>query len=176
MPSARAPNHDATEPPQPVTGSGNILRVHTERDGHKINEEQLTVSAPQVYFDGPSKWTITIENHDDAPIPMASVRLEMLERNLCFDATAGNAYTLYYGDAALAAPVYDYSTLFVLEKNPATAQLGTESVNPAYQPRPDMRPFTEKHPSLLWTALILAIALLGVVAFRSFKAAPADRH
>jgi hypothetical protein len=106
---------------------------------------------------------------------MAPVRLEMLEHNLCFDATAGNAYAIYFGDAALAAPVYDYATLFVLEKNPVAAQLGTESANPAYQPRPDMRPFTEKHPALLWTALILVIALLGVVAFRSFKAAPANR-
>jgi hypothetical protein len=99
----------------------------------------------------------------------------MLERNVCFDATAGDAYALYYGDSVLAAPVYDYAALFVLEQNAVAAQLGAETANPAYQPRPDERPFTEKHPTLMWVALVLVIALLGAVAFRSFKAARAKR-
>ena len=99
----------------------------------------------------------------------------MLERNVCFDATAGDAYTLFYGDSALTAPVYDYAALFVLQKDAVAAQLGAEIANPVYQPRPDERPFTEKHPTLLWVALVLVIALLGAVAFRSFKTAPANR-
>ena len=79
------------------------------------------MSAPEADFDNSAKWTITIDNHDDAPIQLASIRLEMLERNVCFDATAGDVYTLFYGDSALAAPVYDYAALFVLEQSPAAA-------------------------------------------------------
>lgn len=174
LPTAQMPADDSAEPPQPVVGSGNILRVHTQQDGHRINEEHLMVSAPRVDLDGEAKWTVSILNRDDVPVPMTSVRLEMLERNLCFDATAGSAYTLYYGDKALVAPTYDYATLFAPEKNPAVAQLGPEAPNQVYQPRPDERPFTEKHPVLLWVALILVIALLGLVAYRSFKAAPVN--
>ena len=173
-PIARPATNDGTVPPQPVMASGNTLRVHAVEDGHRIDEERLTINAPQVDFDSPAVWTVTIENGDDVPIQLTSIRLDMLERNLCFDATAGNTYTLYYGDTALAAPLYDYATLFVLEKNPAAAQFGPEAANPSYQPRPDDRPFTEKHPALLWVALILVIALLGTVAFRSFKTAPAN--
>jgi hypothetical protein len=173
-PVAQAPRNDATEPTPSISAFGNILRVHSVQNGHRIDEEQLTVNAPQASFDSPTKWTITIENHDDAPIQLASVRLEMLQRDLCFAASAGGAYTLYYGDAALAAPVYDYATLFVLQQNPVAAQLGPETSNPSYQPRPDERPFTEKHPALLWVALVLVIGLLAAVAFRSFKAAPAN--
>jgi hypothetical protein len=165
---------DASEPPAPVTGGGSILRVHSLQDGHRIDEERLTVDAPHAAFAGPTQWTVTIRNHDDAPIKLKSIRLEMLERKLCFDAAAGDGYTLYYGDAALAAPVYDYAALFVLQQNPAAAQLGAEAVNPAYQPRPDERPFTERHPALLGFALVLVIVVLGAVAFRSFKAAPAN--
>jgi uncharacterized protein DUF3999 len=176
----KRPADDGSEPSPPVMGWGNILRVHSVQDGHRIDEERLAVSAPEADFDEPAKWTITIENHDDAPIQMTTVRLEMLKRSLCFDAAAGDAYTLFYGDTALASPVYDYASLFVLAQNPATALLRAESSNPAYQPRPDERPFTDKHPSLLWMALILVIALLGVVALRSFnagtgKAGPANR-
>jgi hypothetical protein len=171
LPVSRPAADDSTEPPQPVTASGNILRVHTVQDGHRIDEEHLTVNAPQVDFDSAAKWTITIENRDDAPIQITSIGLEMLQRKLCFDAAGGGAYTLYYGDAALAAPQYDYATLFALQQNPVAAELGAETANPSYQPRPDERPFTEKHPALLWVALVLVIALLGLVAFRSFKAA-----
>ena len=145
------------------------------QDGHRIDEERLAVSAPEAEFDDPAKWTITIDNHDDAPIQLTSVRLEMLERNVCFDATAGDVYTLFYGDSALAASVYDYAALFLFEQNPVAAQLGAETANPAYQPRPDERPFSERHPTLLWVALVLVIALLGAVALRSFKTAPANR-
>ena len=174
-PVQKRPANDGSEPPPPVTGWGNILRVHSMQDGHRIDEERLTVSAPEVDFADSAKWTITIENHDDAPIQLTSVRLEMLERDVCFDATAGDAYTLFYGDPMLAAPVYDYAALFVLQEHAVTAKLGAEIANPAYQPRPDERPFTEKHPTLLWFALVLVIALLGTVAFRSFKAKPVHR-
>jgi Protein of unknown function (DUF3999) len=160
---------DQAVPPEPISYPGNILRVHSVEDGHRIDEEHLAVDAPQVFFDGPAKWTITIENQDDAPIEVASVRLEMLERRLCFDAAAGASYTLYYGDRALAAPEYDYARLFAAADDPAMATLGAEMANPAYQPRPDDRPFTEKHPALLWAALISVIVLLGLVALRSFK-------
>jgi hypothetical protein len=169
-PVERPPANDSTEPPQPVTATGNILRVHSVQDGHRIDEEHLTVDAPRVDFDGPATWTVTIENGDDAPIQITSIRLEMTERDLCFDAAAGAAYTLYYGDSALAAPQYDYATLFVPAANAIAAQLRAETANPAYQPRPDMRPFTEKHPALLWISLILVMILLGVVAIRSVKA------
>lgn len=174
-PVQKRPANDGSEPPPPVTGWGNILRVHGMQDGHRIDEERLTVTAPEADFAASAKWTITIDNHDDAPIQLTSVRLEMLERNVCFDATAGDAYTLFYGDSALTAPVYDYAALFVLQKDAVAAQLGAEIANPVYQPRPDERPFTEKHPTLLWVALVLVIALLGAVAFRSFKTAPANR-
>jgi hypothetical protein len=41
--------------------------------------------------------------------------------------------------------------------------------NAAYESRPDERPFTEKHPALLWVALLLVIGLLGVIALGSVK-------
>lgn len=163
------PANDATEPPQPVTSAGSLLRLHRVQDGHRIDEERLSVDAPWSDFNTPTKWSVTIENGDDAPIQISSVRLEMLERDLCFEAAAGAGYALYYGDAALAAPQYDYATLFARQANAAHAVVGPEQANPAYEPRPDDRPFTEKHPTLLWIALALVVALLGLVAVRSAK-------
>lgn len=167
VPRRLTTNEEAEEP---VESTGSLLRVHETRDGRKIDEERLAVDAPEVDFgaDG-SQWTVTIENGDDAPVDVTSVRLEMAERQLCFDATAGAAYTLYYGDVALQAPEYDYARLFAPEKNAAQATLAAEQANPQYTARPDARPFTERYPWLLWVALVLVVAMLGAVAVRTAK-------
>lgn len=166
-PIAQSRPEDQEQLPPTVTSAGNLLRVHKVQDGKRIDEEHLTVDSPRELFDAPSKWTITIENGDDPPISLRSVRLEMLERTLCFDAAANTSYTLYYGDPALDAPRYDYATLFAPQANAARVTTGSEQPNPIWQPRPDQRPFTEKHPALLWIALVVVILLLGAIALNT---------
>ena len=158
-----------SQPPQPVTSSGNLLRVHKIEDGRRIDEERLTIDAPCSDCSAPTKWTITIVNGDDAPLKLQSVQLQMFERDLCFEADANGSYTLYYGDPAVEAPHYDYEQLITVNANASHLAAGPEQLNTAYQPRPDDRPFTEKHPALLWIALTAVIALLGAIALRSAK-------
>jgi hypothetical protein len=168
-PISQQRNSDAVEPPEQVAAYGSLLRIHRLEDGHRLDEERLEVPARETDFDSPTKWTVTIDNRDDAPIEISSVRLEMVERSLCFDAAASGAYTLYYGDPALAAPRYDYAALFAHQSNAAKANAGPERANPDYQDRPDSRPFTERHPVLLWVALAIVILLLAAIALRSAK-------
>jgi len=53
---------------------------------------------------------------------------------------------------------------------------GPEKSNAAYEPRPDERPLTERHPALLWAAALVAvIALLGGIVLRSVKRATVNR-
>jgi len=177
----RASESEIPEPP--AQAFGNLLRIHRVVDGHAIDEERLSVNAPVNESYGESfgeeygqksgagtHWTVTIANGDDAPLSIASVRLEMVERELCFHAAA-SSYMLYYGDSALASPHYDYATLFTREPGAAQAGAGPELPNPIYQPRPDTRPFTEQHPLLLWVALVLVILLLAAISLRSAKRA-----
>jgi hypothetical protein len=168
-PISAVPSTDAEEPSLPSLFSGNLLRIHGVQNGHKIDEEHLELATPYQSWNVATKWTIAIHNEDDAPLDIQSVSLQMVARILCFDAEPGTSYRLYYGDAALHAPHYDYAQLFTLDKHAAQATPGPEQQNPQYEPRPDTRPFTEKHPALLWIALIAAIFVLGVVAIRSSK-------
>jgi len=69
----------------------------------------------------------------------------------------------------LTAPRYDYATLFAPEADAVQAVLGAEKQNPEYRTRPDGRAFTEKHPGLLWVALLLVVVVLGVVAVRTAR-------
>jgi hypothetical protein len=137
--------------------------------GRSIDIDDLSVEVSAAGGDEPGRWTITVDNGDDRPIALESVRIEMLEHRACFDAESGGQYKLMYGDAALSYPKYDYAALFVEQNKAIEATAGPEEPNPAYQPRPDDRPFTERHPALLWVALGAVIALLGAIALRSAK-------
>jgi Protein of unknown function (DUF3999) len=169
LPIVQKQSDDAAGPPRQLAAYGSFLRVHRLQDGHRLDEDRLNILAPEAEFDTPAKWTVTIENRDDAPIQVSSMRLEMLERSLCFDASDAAGYNLYYGDSALTAPRYDYASLFAQQSNAAKASTGPERTNPDYQDRPDSRPFTERHPVLLWVALAFAVLILGAVALRSAK-------
>jgi hypothetical protein len=166
---------DTVETEYPVQAFGNLLRVHSVQNGHRIDEERLALDAPWVDNSLPTKWIVTLENRDDVPLKLERVRLEMRERKLCFQAAANASYTLFYGDAALSAPVYDYATLFAVQADASAATAGPEQANAAYEPRPDERPFTERHPALLWAALVAVIALLGGIALRSVKRTTVNR-
>lgn len=159
--------------PLPETVMGNILRVHANEAGREIRTEQLSIPAILgANLQRPAKVEVAIQNGDDQPLPIAAVRLEMRQRELCFDAatTAGAALALYYGDPALSGPVYDYERLFVAADKPLAATLGPEQQNPQYTPRPSAPlPFTERHPQVLWIALILVICALGAVALKSAR-------
>jgi hypothetical protein len=165
------PASDQQRPPFVRTTTGNLLRIHKVQDGRRIDEERLSIEAPSELEFGAerSRWTITIANGDDRPISLKSVRLEMRERALCFDAAANAAYTLYYGDSALASPQYDFALLFNPQASALQVTAGAEQLNPGWQPRPDDRPFTERHRALLWVALVAVIALLAAIALKSQK-------
>lgn len=165
-PLKASPDHPAREE---FLIEGSLLRVHGIHDGQRIDEEQLDVAIPYGGIDEDATWTITVDNGDDAPLRIESARLEMVERDVCFDANAAASITLYYGDPVLSAPRYDYGTLTAAQTDAVAVALGSETPNPAYQSRPDDRPFTEQHPWLLWAALCVVVIVLGGVTLRTVK-------
>ncbi|HEV7522549.1 MAG TPA: hypothetical protein VGP89_15705, partial [Candidatus Angelobacter sp.] len=116
---------------------------------------------------------IIIDNGDDPPLKIGNARLQQLEHRLYFETPASAPLTLYYGDEKVEPPVYDYAKLFLLAKDTAPAQLGGEQGNAAYTGRPDERPWTERHPAVLWIAIVAAVLVLGAIAVRSMKTAAA---
>ena len=146
-------------------GSGEIDRIHMVRGGQKIDSEDqvITFSAS-----GQKIIRVVIHNADDPPLKLAGARLQQLERRVYFDAVQSQL-TLYYGDEKLEQPVYDYAKLFLRDKLPVAAQLGPEAQNAAYTGRPDERPWSERHPGVLWVVIITAVAVLGGIALRSMR-------
>jgi hypothetical protein len=150
--------------------AGTILRVHLTQAGREIRQEQLSVPAILgSNMQSAATVEVAVENGDDSPLPIKAVRLEMRERKICFDDSAGQSLRLFYGDSALTAPQYDYARLFAPSEAMREAQLGPEELNPGFRERPDARPLTDRHPHLLWIVLVIVVGVLGVVAIRSSK-------
>jgi hypothetical protein len=175
--SAHAAKKDDAQPNYVEQITGEIWRITRDGTGGgpAIHQEKLGVDAEIASnLREPATVTVTVENGDDTPLPIQNVQLQMRQRTMCFDAAAGASYLMRYGDPALHAPVYDYARLFQPQTKPIAAQLGPELANPDYHPRPDERPYTERHPELMWVALILVVAALGGTALHSVKKKTVD--
>lgn len=159
---------DANAMREEVTGQ--ITRVKLTEAGHPIHFESLAL--PAVLGSNAQNGAlleVAVDNGDDQPLAIRAVRLDMRERKLCFDAPDAPV-DLLYGNPTLAAPVYDYSRLFSPTAPARSAQIRLEYPNPLYQP-PAIKPrsLTERHPALLWIALLAVAAILGTIAFVSSR-------
>ena len=147
--------------------SGEIERIRIIRQGQSVISEKLTLDVSDVKA---KQLKITIQNGDDAPLPLESVRPLSIERRIYFDPQGKTLLKLYFGDEKLSAPDYDYAKFFREEKMPVEAQLGPPSPNSAYRGRMDDRPWSERHKAVLWLAMLLAVSVLTILAIRGFKA------
>jgi hypothetical protein len=151
-------------------GAGEITRIHITRNGGKIDVDRTWLSLSATTH---GELRAVIHNGDDAPLRITRARLQQYERRIYFDCDAGTSLALYYGDQKLDVPVYDYAKLFQSDVNAAQVHMGGEEANAGYTGRPDDRPWSERHPAVLWAAILAAVAILGGIAVRSIKSAAA---
>jgi hypothetical protein len=145
--------------------AGEISRVRMNRAGTLITNEQLALS-----MTGSSgNLSVIIDNGDNSALDLQSVRTLVIECRVYFDPSGKTSLKLYYGDEKLTAPVYDYARFFHLEGLPVQADLGSVLQNPAYSSRPDERPWSERHTAILWTAMLITVVALGLLALRGMR-------
>jgi hypothetical protein len=149
--------------------AGSISRIRMNRGGTTVDSEDLAVS---VFGHHAGNFTITIDNGDDSPLTFTAIRPQSLQRRLYFEPRGKANLKLYYGDEKLAAPVYDYAKFFREDAGAAQAQLGTDTQNPAFTGRADDRPWSERHKSVLWLAMLVAVAVLTLLAVRGLRNEP----
>ncbi len=154
--------------------SAEISRVRLRQAGQEIRSESL--SFPAILgsnAQAAARVEVSVENGDDQPLKISAIRLEMRERKVCFPVDPDSAAagpTLLYGATGLPAPVYDFGHIFNPSDPARAATLGPETLNPFYSaPRPPQKTFPERHPELLWIALLSIVAILGSAALRSAR-------
>jgi hypothetical protein len=145
---------------------GSISRVRVNRAGQTVVSEDLNIDLHPEFT---SQIRISIENGDDAPLPIQQLRPLAVERRVYFDPKGKSVLQLYYGDPKVGPPSYDYEKFFQRTPESGTAQLGPGEANAQFTGRPDDRPWSERHQGILWAAMVLAAASLGGLALRGLK-------
>lgn len=112
---------------------------------------------------------VAVHNAADPPLPIKGVLLEMRQRTICFNATAGSTYTLRYGDDALHASVYDLDGLGKIGARALTVNLGPEHLNPHYLQRGNVKTQGQRGREMYWLTILAAIAVFGAIASRHTK-------
>ncbi len=143
-------------------GGGEIYRYSVA----ERMEESLRVSSYELV--GSRFWRVEILNGNDVPLSSVRMSLTMSRRFTLFRPRESRSYRLIYGNARAAPPQYDFSRTLRIQPNELLSRLdlGPEETTANYA---DPRPFTERHPNLLWIALGLAIVLLGYAALRAMR-------
>jgi hypothetical protein len=129
-------------------------------------EESLGVQCYEVW--GPRHWRVEVLNASDAPLSEVRLSLTMPLRFVLFHPAPGRSYRLIYGNFRATHPQYDLARTLHIQANDVMAHLGmgAEEATSNYA---DPRPFTERHPNLLWIALAIAVVLLGTAALRAMR-------
>jgi hypothetical protein len=146
---------------EPVA-NGEIYRF---RQGDKSYEQlavRTNVSPDRRY------WRVTISNGNDAPLPGAVPTLYMTPQHVIFEQQRDRSYRLLYGQSEAKQAQYDLARRVNAKQMEAAVagQLGPEEVNTDWS---DPRPWTEKYDIILWLAMGIAIALIGLSALRSLR-------
>jgi hypothetical protein len=142
--------------------------VRINRTGTLVTSEDLAVTLFGAFT---SRLTLSVDNGDNPPLALTSVQPQSVERRAYFDPQGKTALRLYYGDEKLSAPIYDYARFFHVDEFAASAQLDPGAHNDAYTGRPDTRPWSERHPAVLWVAMLLAVGVLAAMAIRALMRA-----
>jgi hypothetical protein len=118
---------------------------------------------------------IKIENGDDPALAGVSVEAASRSSALLVERSRPGPLTVLYGNPSEAPPDYDYARLPINALGLSAGRegkLGAERPNPSFEPPPDTRSFTAKHPGLIAAALALAAVALGGVGLVALRSRP----
>jgi hypothetical protein len=144
------------------SGGGEIHRYQLSGN----TQDSLSVQCYESW--GPRYWRVEVLNGNDAPLLAVRLSVFMPMRFVLFRPVPDRSYRLIYGNFRATPPNYDLAkTLQIpaVETMPHPS-LQAEETTSNYA---DPRPFTERHPNLLWVALGVAVVLLGYAAVRALR-------
>src|SRR5262249_35245836 len=133
--------------------------------------EKLSVPINNLSSSGNRYWHVEVNNLSDEPLSNVKLSVFMVPKLILFRPASGHSYRLAYGNEKALYPHYDLERTLRISADEETFAdtLGPEQENSAYQ---DPRPFSERHPEVLWGSLALAVVLLGYTALRTMRTRP----
>jgi hypothetical protein len=117
---------------------------------------------------------IRIFHGDDQPVPVRSVTAESIIRRVIFPVREGADYWMYYGNSAAKPPAYDLPMVLARSsiESASTINAAAQEANPGYiEPPTPAKPFSDRHPELLYAILGVAVLAIGYMTVRFLQKA-----
>lgn len=116
---------------------------------------------------------VRVRNLDDRPLRLRRVAVRVPAERLLFEVERPGRYRLTYGSPGRTAPSYDLARtagdLAAWSQVARPAPLGP--LRRLAVAADEDRPWTERHPSLLWGGLVAVVVALGVLTWRALRLA-----
>lgn len=111
------------------------------------------------------QFLIEIENHDNPPLIISSVKTFQLNRYLTVWLTAGEQYVVRFGQPALTSPIYDLGFFQdSIPKQLITLKPVNAKITAAGKTVAEVPFFSNK--SVIWIAIIVVMIVLGVMSVK----------
>lgn len=142
-------------------GQGHIYRYVD--DGKQRSELEVVFPEINARF-----WRVTLLNRNDPALPGLSLEMLGVTRQVAFKREPGQDYRLLYGNPRATAPQYELAHLSRVEQWQAApvAPLGAELSNSNFV---SAEAWSERHPWLLWSALLIAVGGLAWMALNALR-------
>jgi hypothetical protein len=113
-------------------------------------------------------WRVSVFDRNDPPLADLTLELLGTPRHVVFRARPGASYRLLYGNSRAEAASYELARLTARDawEAASAAALGPAERNAGWV---SPEPWSERYPVVLWGALGLAVAVLGVLALRALR-------
>ena len=144
-------------------GSGFVYRY---KQGD-TSRELLTIEYPE--NSGYGMLRVEIMNGDDQPLQDVKLIFGAFPRTVAFKYSSEKRYRLLYGNDKAGHGQYDLANYFQISADAPSyliVSLQPEELTANYR---DPRPFTERHPEVLWLSLGAAILLIGLTAIKTLR-------
>jgi len=151
-------------------GGGTIYSINTPT--YSIDNEILQYSVTRARY-----LKITIENNNDPPLSIDAVTVVGVPEKITFYAEANSSYYLYFRNSNVSPPSYDIKEWFSYLDLNSLIEWNIKNIedNTMYIPPGDGRPFTERYPALIWSAIALVLIVLGIIILATMRSFARDK-
>jgi hypothetical protein len=144
-------------------GAGMIYRY--ESGGRLYENTRLAVSGRE------RRLRLRIRNGDDAPLGVRGAAVSVPRERVLFEAEPGRLYRLSYGRERAAPPSFDLQRTL---PDPSAWAAGAQQGRLGAPLRlgdgaAAQRPWTERHPALLWAGIVFVALSLGAITWRALR-------
>jgi hypothetical protein len=150
-----------------VQGSndGRIWQRHLQSEFYRFRTAKYDVEKRTFHFpEARDRFLkVIIYNYDDPPLRLGNFEVQGIAKDVIFQPEPVRQYLLYYGNEQVSAPRYDMDRVknYLNIDTLARVKLTGENLNREFVPRRPEKPWTEAHPVLFWSVLVLLVLALG---------------